>query len=138
MPIDPIVELASQLQAFISTKHPFTSELDPAILQSIESCASPSTSSLASISQERRSRSDARPLNSSPYLVEWADTRTHLRSAVWHFERLLKHRTALGSTSATSESYANSSVNPINSTIIEELALPISTTILGSSNSSIN
>jgi hypothetical protein len=31
MPIDSIVELASQLQAFVNTKHPFASDLDLAI-----------------------------------------------------------------------------------------------------------
>ena len=58
--------------------------------------------------------------------------------AVRCFRRRSKCRTALGSTGATLELYANSSVNPINSTIIEESALPISTTISGSSNSSTN
>ena len=46
MPMNSIAELASQLQAFISTKHPFASDLDPAILQSIEFYAPPPTSSL--------------------------------------------------------------------------------------------
>jgi len=41
MPIDPLVELASQLQAFIRTKHPFISDLDLATLQSIELHAYP-------------------------------------------------------------------------------------------------
>jgi len=39
MPTDPLAELASQLQAFIRTKHLFTSDLDLATLQSIESHA---------------------------------------------------------------------------------------------------
>jgi len=36
MPIDPLIELASQLQAFIRTKHLFIGDLDLATLQSIE------------------------------------------------------------------------------------------------------
>ena len=96
MSTDSIAELASQLQAFINTKHPFAGDLDPVILQSIESYAPPPTSSPgpASTSQERRSRSVARPPESPPYPVEWADSRSHLRSAVRHFQELLKHRTA--------------------------------------------
>jgi len=36
---DPLAELASQLQAFIRTKHPFIGDLDLATLQLIESRA---------------------------------------------------------------------------------------------------
>jgi hypothetical protein len=126
MPTDPVVELASQLQAFISTKHPFASELDPEILQSVESLAPPSTSSPAPASSERASRSIARPLNSSPYPVEWAETRTHLRLAVRQFQRLLKHRTASGLTSAAPEAFQSPANHPINSTITEDLAPLIS------------
>jgi len=39
MPTDPLVELASQLQAFIRTKHLFIGDLDLATLQSIKSRA---------------------------------------------------------------------------------------------------
>src|SRR5277367_5418607 len=127
MPTDPILELASQLQAFISTKHPFASDLDPAILQSIESYAPLSTSSPASTSQERRSRSVARPPESPPYPVEWADSRSHIRSAVRHFQELLKRRTALGLTGAAPEALQSQASHPINSTITKDLAPLIST-----------
>jgi hypothetical protein len=105
MSTNSIAELASQLQAFISTKHPFAGDLDPAILQSIEFYALPPTSAPAPTSQERRSRSVARPPESPPYPVEWADSRSRLRLAVRHFQELLKRRTALGLTSATPETF---------------------------------
>jgi hypothetical protein len=129
MPTDSIAELASQLQAFISIKHPFASDLDPAILQSIESYASPSTSSLgpASTLQERRSRSVARPPESPPYPVEWADSQSRFRSALRRFQELLKHRTALGLTSAAPEASQSQANQPINSAITEDLAPLIST-----------
>jgi hypothetical protein len=133
MPTDPISELANQFQAFISTKHPFASDLDPETLQSIESFAPPSTSSpgsaSASTSQERRFRSDAQPPNSS-YPVEWAESRTHLRSAVRHFQNLLKRRSTLGLASVTSESsqsHANFPLGPIN-TVITEVSRPLIST----------
>jgi hypothetical protein len=129
MSTDPVAELASQLQAFVGTKHPFASDLDPAILQSIGFYTLPPTSppGPASTSQERRSRSVARPPESPPYPVEWADTRSHLRSAVRHFQELLKRRTASGLTSATPEAFQSRTNHPINSTITEDSALLIST-----------
>jgi hypothetical protein len=153
MSTDPVAELASQLQAFISTKHPFASDLDPAVLQSIELYAPPSASSPdpASTSQERRSRSLARPPESPLYPVEWADTRSHLRTAVRHFQELLKRRTASGLTGAAPEAFQSRTNHPINSAITKDLAPLISTaqapkthqavsqdttTMLGSSNSS--
>jgi hypothetical protein len=130
MSTDPVAKLASQLQAFINTKHPFASDLDLDILQSIESYAPPPTSSPgpASTSQERRSRSIARPLESPPYPVEWADSRSPFRTALRHFQELLKRRTALGSTSATLEASQSHTDQPISSTITEHSALVISTT----------
>ena len=151
MPTNSIAELASQLQAFISTKHPFASDLDPAILQSIEFYTPLPTSSPAPTSQERSSRSVARPPESPPYPVEWADSQSHLRLAVWHFQELLKRRTALGLTSAAPEALQSQANHLINSTITKDLAPLISTaqahethqtvsqettTMLGSSNSS--
>jgi hypothetical protein len=130
MPTDSITELASQLQAFISIKHPFVSDLDPAILQAIESYAPLSTLSPASIPQERQSRSNAQPLKSSPYPVEWAESRTRLRSAVWQLQKLLKHQIASGSTGAAPEafqSYTDFPTDPINSIITEESPPLIST-----------
>src|SRR5580700_7986417 len=126
MPTDPIMELASQLQAFIGTKHLFASELDPATLQLIESCAPPP--GLPPASTERGSRSAAPPPEASPYPIQWAETRTHIRTAVRQLERLLKQQAAPGPISATpgaSQSHAN---HPIDSIITEESALPISTT----------
>src|ERR1700723_3097037 len=128
MSTDPIVKLACQFQAFISTKHPFISEIDPALLQSIELFAPSSTSSLgpapapASTSQER---------HSFPYPVEWAETPARLRSGIRQLEKLLKHRTASAPISAVLEepqSHANHSVNPINPISTEESAPLISTT----------
>ena len=48
MRTDPVAELASQLQAFVRTKHPFASDLDLATLQSIEQYARLSSPSPAS------------------------------------------------------------------------------------------
>ena len=123
MPTNSIAELASQLQAFISTKHPFASDLDPAILQSIEFYAPPPTSSQvpAPTSQERSSRSVARPPESPPYPVEWADSRSQLRSAVRHFQELLKRRTASELTGDAPEAFQSQANHPINSTITEDL-----------------
>jgi len=53
MPTDPLAELASQLQAFIRTKHPFTSKLDLATLQLIELYTCLLSLSPALSSQER-------------------------------------------------------------------------------------
>jgi len=127
MPTEPISELASQLQAFISTEHSFVSDLDPAILQSIEYFALP-PSSPTPVSTERASRSVARPPKSSTYPVEWADARVHLLSAV---RQLMNQRTAFGSTSATPEalwSHANFPMDPIDSIITEESAFLIPAT----------
>jgi hypothetical protein len=101
MPTDSLAELASQLQAFVHTEHPFTSDLNPATLQSIEHYARPLSPSLASFSQERAFCSVAQPLRSLPYLVEWADSQTYLYTAVQQLYKLLKHQTALGPASAT-------------------------------------
>jgi hypothetical protein len=130
MPTEPISELASQLQAFISAEHSFVSDLDPAILQSIEYFALP-PSSPTPVSTERASRSVARPPKSSTYPVKWADARVHLRSAVRQFQKLLNQRTAFGSTSAAPEalwSHANFPMDPIDSIITEESALLIPAT----------
>src|SRR5271168_4417476 len=132
MPTDPITELATQLQAFVRIKHPFASNLDSEILQSIESYARPSTSSSgpASTSQERTSRSVAQPPKTSLYSVEWADSQAKLRTAVQRFQKLLKQQTNLGLTNAIPEalqSHANPLTDPINSTITEESAPLIST-----------
>ena len=129
MPTNSIAELASQLQAFISTKHPFASDLDPAILQSIEFYAPPPTSSPvpAPTSQERSSRSVARLPESPPYPVEWADSRSQLRSAVRHFQELLKRRTASELTGDAPEAFQSQANHPINSTITKDLTPLIST-----------
>jgi len=79
---------------------------------------------------------DAQPPKLPPYLVEWAESQTHLRLAVRQFQRLLKQQTALGTDSAVppaSKSHANSLTDrnspitaPISSAGIGEL-LPTKT-----------
>src|SRR5947207_9707956 len=91
IPATQLMSLANQLQAFISTRHPFTDEFEAATLRLLEQHTAPSIIPSSLDLQRSSHLNNQQPSSSSPYPVEWAESRTHLHTAIRHFQALANY-----------------------------------------------
>src|SRR5204862_6091032 len=112
IPATQLTSLANQLQAFIITRHPFTDEFEATTLRLLEQHTAPSIIP-SSLDLRRSSHSnDQQPSSLSPYPVEWAETRTHLPTAIRHFQALANYWFPNSATTTTPASHCGCNYQP--------------------------